>query len=78
MKGTTSIFTPLTILFLDMLVKGGMGTLTILVVELHLVVRLAVRAVKTGVFGEEANALTGVGWVLLSFWPPFIVINLVR
>ena len=64
-------------LFLDVLVKGGLGTLTILVASCIWLFGLAVRAVKTGVFGEEANALTGVGWVLLSFWPPFIVVNLV-
>jgi len=64
-------------LFLDVLVKGGLGTLTILVASCIWLFGLAVRAVKSGVFGEEANALTGVGWVLLSFWPPFIVINLV-
>ncbi len=64
-------------LFLDILVKGGIGTLAILVACCAWFFRLAVSAVKTNAVDKEATALTGVGWMLLSFWPPFMLVNLV-
>ena len=63
-------------LFLDMLVKGGVVTLTSLLIACVWFFRLAVRAVKTGVFDAQSRALVGIGFVLLAFWPPFVFVNL--
>jgi hypothetical protein len=39
--------------------------------------RLAGGAVKTVKVDAQSRALLGIGLVLLSFWPPFIVVNLI-
>jgi hypothetical protein len=64
-------------LFLDVLVKGGVGTLALLVAACFWLVRLAGCAVKTAMVDAQSRALLGIGLVLLSFWPPFILVNLV-
>jgi O-antigen ligase len=64
-------------LFLDVLVKGGLGTLALLVASCVWFLRLAVKAVKTNVVAEQSQALIGIGVVLLAFWPPFMLVNLV-
>ena len=51
-------------LFLDMLVKGGIVTLTSLLIACVWLFRLAVRTVKTGVFDAQSGALVGIGFVL--------------
>jgi hypothetical protein len=64
-------------LFLDVLVKGGVGTLALLLAGCVWFLRLAVRAVKTNVVAGQSQALIGIGFVLLAFWPPFMLVNLV-
>lgn len=64
-------------LFLDVLVKGGLGTLVFLVATCVYLFCLAVKAVKAGFVSGEVTALGGLGWMLLSFWPPFMVVNLI-
>jgi O-antigen ligase len=63
-------------LFLDVLVKGGLGSLALLLATCAWFFGLAVRAVKVDFFRREGTALGGVGWILLSFWPPFLIVNL--
>ena len=64
-------------LFLDVLIKGGVGTLVSLVATCVYLFRLAVKAVKAAFFRGEVTAVGGLGWILLSFWPPFVLVNLV-
>ena len=63
-------------LFLDVLVKGGILTLTSLVMACVWFFRLAVKGVKTGTFDGPLAPLTGIGMVLCAFWPPFVFVNL--
>jgi hypothetical protein len=63
-------------LFLDVLVKGGLGSLALLLATCAWFFGLAVRALKVDFFRREGTALGGVGWILLSFWPPFLIVNL--
>jgi hypothetical protein len=64
-------------LFLDVLVKGGVGTLALLVAACFWLARLAGGAVKTVKVDAQSRALLGIGLVLLSFWPPFMLVNLI-
>ncbi|HET6674932.1 MAG TPA: O-antigen ligase family protein [Nitrospiraceae bacterium] len=64
-------------LFLDVLIKGGVGTLALLVAACFRLVRLAAGAVKTVVIDAQSSALVGIGLVLVSFWPPFMLVNLI-
>jgi hypothetical protein len=63
-------------LFLDVLIKGGVVTLTSLLIACTWFFRLAVKAVKTEVFNGQSSALVGLGCVLFAFWPPFVFVNL--
>lgn len=63
-------------LFLDILVKGGAATLAVLVAGCVWFLRLAVKAVTINGAAGQSRAVIGIGLVLLSFWPPFVLVNL--
>jgi O-antigen ligase len=64
-------------LFLDVLIKGGLIALVPLLAGCVWLFRVAVKAVTSPMFYTKLAGVAGIGCVLLSFWPPFLVINLV-
>ena len=64
-------------LFLDVLVKGGVGAFALLVAACFWLFRFGVDAVNTVIVDAQSRALVGIGLVLLSFWPPFMLVNLI-
>ena len=63
-------------LFLDVLVKGGIVSLALLILGCLWLLGIAVSAATAHSFYARVAGVVGVGWVLLSFWPPFMVVNL--
>jgi len=64
-------------LFLDVLIKGGVINLAILVAGCIWLLVLPIKAVKTVELSVQSKALLGTGLMLLSFWPPFMLVNLI-
>ncbi|HET6674933.1 MAG TPA: O-antigen ligase family protein [Nitrospiraceae bacterium] len=62
-------------LFLDVLIKGGMVNLIILTISCICFIMLPLKAVKVEP-SVQTKGLPGIGMMLLSFWPPFLLINL--
>ena len=60
-----------------MLVKGGVINLAILMGGCIWLFILPLRAVTAGERSMQSKALLGIGLMLLSFWPSFIVVNLI-
>jgi hypothetical protein len=64
-------------LFLDVLVKGGVINLAILLSGCIWLFILPLKVVTAGELRMQSKALMGIGLMLLSFWPSFIVVNLI-
>jgi hypothetical protein len=64
-------------LFLDVLVKGGVINLAILLSGCIWLFILPLKVVTAGELSMQSKALLGIGLMLLSFWPSFIVVNLI-
>ncbi|MEX5216587.1 MAG: O-antigen ligase family protein [Nitrospira sp.] len=64
-------------LFLDVLIKGGVINLAILTGGCTWLLMLPLKAVAAGARSMQSKALLGIGFTLLSFWPSFIIINLI-
>lgn len=62
-------------LFLDILVKGGVGPLLPLVAAFVWLFWVGVKSVTIPIRDEGAIARIGIGWVLLAFWPALILVN---
>jgi glycosyltransferase involved in cell wall biosynthesis len=63
-------------LYLDMLIKGGIGPLIPLLLSFLWLLWVAVTCVVMPMRGGNAMPLRGIGWVLLSFWPPLLLISM--
>jgi hypothetical protein len=63
-------------LFLDVLVKGGVINLTILMTGCIWVLVLSLKAVKVAELSMQSKAVLRIALILLSFWPPFMLVNL--
>jgi hypothetical protein len=62
-------------LFLDVLIKGGVINLTILIIGCTWFLILSLKAVKITELSMQSKGLLSVGLILLSFWPPFMFVN---
>lgn len=63
-------------LFLDILLKGGVGPLLPLVLACVWLFWSAVKSVLIPVRGREAMARVGLGWMLTAFWPAVLLCSL--
>ena len=63
-------------LFLDILIKGGIGPLVPLVLACAWLFWSAVKSVLIPVRGQGSVARVGVGWMLISFWPGLLLCSL--
>ena len=64
-------------LFLDVLVKGGVINLAILIGGCIWLFMLPLKVVTAGELSMQSKALLGIGVMLLSFWPSFMFVNLI-
>lgn len=63
-------------LFLDILLKGGLGPLIPLVFACAWLFWSAVNSVLIPMRGRESVARVGLGWMLIAFWPAVLVCSL--
>lgn len=63
-------------LFLDILLKGGIGPLVPLVLACAWLFWSAVKSVLISVRGRESVARIGIGWMLIAFWPALLLCSL--
>lgn len=63
-------------LFLDILVKGGVGPLIPLVAACAWLFWTAVKSVLIPPRGPESSARIGIGWMLMSFWPALLLASM--
>lgn len=63
-------------LFLDILLKGGVGPLIPLVAACLWLFWSAVKSVLIPVRGRESIARIGLGWMLIAFWPAVLLCSL--
>lgn len=63
-------------LFLDILIKGGIGPLIPLMLACTWLFWSAVKSVLIPMRGHESVARIGIGWMLISFWPGLLLCSL--
>ncbi len=76
MKEIRCISTRLTISFSISCSKGGILTLTSLIVASGWLLRHAFRAVTKQNLEDRSVPAAGMGVILLAFWPLFVLVNL--
>ena len=62
-------------LFLDILVKGGIGPLIPLVAACVWLFWIAVKSVIIPIRGRESISRIGIGWALMCFWPALMIVS---
>lgn len=63
-------------LYLDILIKGGIGPLLPLVASCIWLLWVGIKSVTIPAREPSAAVRVGVGWVALAFWPPLLMVSL--